>query len=51
MITELREALSPLPNDVTDEEILEKTKGTCLRLSCEFRNLIREILRAFGWAK
>ena len=48
VIRELRVALLPLPNCVTDAEILEKTKGTLLRASCEFRDLIREILRAWG---
>ena len=48
VIRELRVALSPLPNCVTDAEILKITKGTLLRFSCEFRDLIREILRAWG---
>ena len=48
VVRELRVALSPLPDCVTDAEILEKTQGTLLLLSCEFRDLIREILRAWG---
>lgn len=47
VVRELWKALSPLPDGVTDEEILEWTKGTLLRFSCEFRDLIREMLRAF----
>lgn len=47
VIRDLRKALSPLPNGATDEEILKKTEGTLLRLSCEFRNLIREIRELF----
>jgi len=47
VIKDLRKVLAPLPC-VTDEELLEKTKGTLLRFSCEFRDLGREILKAFG---
>ena len=50
VIRELRKALSPLPDGITDEEVLEWTKGTLLRFSCEFRDLIGEMLRAF-WFK
>jgi len=48
VIRELRESLFPVPDNVTDDDILKVTEGTLLRLSCEFRDLIREIFRVFG---
>lgn len=48
VIRELRESLSPLPYDVTDSDVLRVTEGTLLRLSCEFRDVIRELFKVFG---
>jgi hypothetical protein len=45
VIRDLRKALS-LPEHVKDEQVLENTRGTFPRFLCEFRDLIRELLRA-----
>ena len=47
VVRELRKALSPLPNDVTDREILVATKGTVLRATCEIHILGKEILKVW----
>jgi hypothetical protein len=48
VIRELRKALGSLPEGMTDEEVLKKTKSTLLRFSCQFRDFVREVLRSIG---